>query len=239
MKSRKILKRIGIGVLIVILALFSAFFIYTLNYYKADQTAKSVSKEMGSRMVEKNNRIIYYPEKEKDLKTGFIFYPGGKVEPKAYSPLLMKLSNEGITCILAKMPFKLAVFHSNAANKIYKDYPEIENWYIGGHSLGGAMASKCASDGTSSIWKGLILLGAYPVGDIEVPSLTLYGSEDKVLNKSKLTHKNEFEISGGNHAYYGNYGEQKGDGKASITREEQQKIVVDKIMNFIDSNQKE
>jgi hypothetical protein len=83
--------------------------------------------------------------------------------------------------------------------------------------------------------KGLILLGAYIYGDISPKkALTIYGSNDLVINRDKITYdENVFVIEGGNHAYYGNYGEQKGDGTATITQEEQQETAVNEIIRFI------
>ncbi|MBN2882364.1 MAG: hypothetical protein JXN10_02475, partial [Clostridia bacterium] len=43
----------------------------------------------------------------------------------------------------------------------------------------------------------------------------------------------KLEITGGNHAYFGNYGEQKGDGTASISREEQQNITAKAVIDFM------
>ncbi|MNC40977.1 Alpha/beta hydrolase family protein [compost metagenome] len=180
---------------------------------------------------------VFYPEKERESDTGLIFYPGGKVEATAYTPLLKQLSQNGITCVLVKMPFNLAVFDIDAAEHVYEKFPNIQKWYIGGHSLGGAMASSYANKNSDKI-EGLILLGAYPVGDsdsgLDLPTLAIYGSEDMVLDKEKLAGTpNKHEIPGGNHAYYGNYGKQKGDGTATITREEQQHQAVEEIIHFI------
>jgi len=71
--------------------------------------------------------------------------------------------------------------------------------------------------------------------------LAMYGSNDEVLNKNKLSETKSnapsnslyFEIEGGNHAGYGNYGAQKGDGPATISNTEQQNIVTNKILEFI------
>lgn len=166
--------------------------------------------------------------------TGLIFYPGGKVDEKAYFPLMKKLSQSGITCVLVKMPFHLAVLDASAADQVYDKLPEIEHWYIGGHSLGGSMASSYAASNQDKI-EGLILLGAYIYGDVSPnQALTIYGSNDLVLDRSKITYtENIVVIEGGDHAYFGNYGEQDGDGTASITRDEQQKQTVDAVISFI------
>lgn len=88
-----------------------------------------------------------------------IFYPGAKVEAEAYLPLLDKIRDDThITCILVDMPFHLAIFDTNAAKDIISEFPDIQNWYMAGHSMGGAMASQFASKNEKEI-KGLILMG--------------------------------------------------------------------------------
>ena len=104
--------------------------------------------------------------------------------------------------------------------------------------MGGAMASAYAEKNIEKV-KGLILLGAYPINQAALSTLVVYGSEDVKLDKTKLEGiANKLEIAGGNHAYFGNYGEQAGDGKASITREEQQAQAVKAILAFVNSSEK-
>ena len=45
--------------------------------------------------------------------------------------------------------------------------------------------------------------------------------------------ENVVAIDGGNHAQFGHYGKQKGDPDATISREEQQRIAVDAIEDFL------
>ncbi|MNP47127.1 Alpha/beta hydrolase family protein [compost metagenome] len=134
------------------------------------------------------------------------------------------------------MPFNLAVFNSGAADEVYNKLPGIKNWYIGGHSLGGAMASSYASKHQDKV-KGLILLGAYVYGGISPDdALTIYGSNDHVMDQTKVDYTpNVHVINGGNHAQFGNYGLQKGDGTATITREQQQDETAGLILDFIKS----
>ena len=144
------------------------------------------------------------------------------MEAEAYLPLLNRIRQTGITCILVHMPFHMAIFDSDAAEDIMPQFPEIEHWYIAGHSMGGAMASGFASGHPESV-DGLILLGSYIYGDYpDDDTLTIYGS----LNQSVEEHidytENIVEIQGGNHAQFGNYGPQKGDLPAEISAEEQQ-----------------
>lgn len=132
------------------------------------------------------------------------------------------------------MPFNLAVFDKNAADDIFDEYPEITNWYIAGHSLGGAMASSYMADHPDKL-NGLILLGSYMYGS--VPSdkaLVIYGSKDQVLDRSKINSEDQVVlIEGGNHAQFGDYGSQSGDGIATISSEEQQTITVNAIADFV------
>ena len=243
---KKLYFKISVIAIILVFCLTGAFFIYTANYYHA--TAEAVEAMTDTRIVTityKDDMIIFSPEVD-SKKVGLIFYPGAKVEYISYAPLMTKLAQKGVTCVLIKMPFNLAVFNVNAANKAINELSSITTWYISGHSLGGAMASTYAANNADKL-SGIILLGAYPSSDLSKTNLkllTMYGSNDNVLNKNKLSETKSnapsnslyFEIEGGNHAGYGNYGVQKGDGTATISADEQQNIVTEKIVGFIGLN---
>lgn len=220
-----------IGFVVLVILLAGGFLIYVSDTYRAD-TAAVALLQAGEGIARDENRIILSPSVPGD--TALIFYPGGKVESTAYLPLLNQLRQAGITCMLVDMPFNLAVLDANAADAVIAAMPQITNWYIGGHSLGGAMASDYASRHQDKI-KGLVLLAAYIYGDLDpAKALTLYGTEDKVLDQDKITYtENVTAIPGGNHAFFGNYGEQAGDGQATISREEQQASAVQEILVFM------
>lgn len=223
--------RIALAVAVIVLAVAAAgFFWYVSDYYHADEMAMAVMS--GTAVRKEGNLTILSPAVPGDA--GLIFYPGGKVEHTAYLPLLEQLRQNGITCVLVEMPYRLAVFNPNAAERVFEKLPDIQNWYMGGHSLGGAMAGSCASENLDRV-KGLVLLGSYLYGTFPPErSLIVYGSEDEVLDRSKITHHEYVvELAGGNHAQFGNYGVQKGDGTASITRKEQQRQTVEAILAFI------
>ena len=194
-----------------------------------------------SKKVLEDGTIVYVSEK---ADTGLIFYPGGKVEYTAYEPLMKALASEGIMSVLVEMPFHLAVFDVNAADGIHEQYPDITKWYIGGHSLGGSMAAVYLGNHDSD-YEGLILLGSYSTEDLSQTSLkvlSVYGSEDKVLNTEKYvenksnlpTDFTEVVLDGGCHAYFGMYGAQEGDGTPSISNEEQISLTVDAVMEFVE-----
>ena len=237
-------KRLWITLAAVCLSLaliFGACAAYLSDYYRADAPAIAAFLEQGSSWKEEpNGNLVFGPQ---DAEVGFIFYPGGKVEHTAYLPLAHLLAEQGILCVIAEMPFRLAVLDMNAADAVMRDYPSVTDWYIGGHSLGGSMAASYAAANTDAV-RGLVLLGAYSTADLStsaVSVLSLYGSEDGVMNREKYEDcksnlpKNftEILIEGGNHAGFGLYGEQAGDGAATLSGEEQIRLTADAILNMI------
>ena len=203
---KKFIKIFLFTIIFIVLSIITIFLIYSLNYYKADETAKAILTN--ENVIIEKNLITLYPET--DSNTGIIFYPGAKVEYISYLPLLNKLTEQGYICFLPKMPLNFAFFDYDVADNIIANNPNIENWYIEGHSLGGAMSSYYTYKNLDKI-DGVILLGAYVYGDIPLDkTIVLYGSDDLILNKEKLKNtNNEIEIKGGNHSMFGNYGHQK------------------------------
>ena len=230
-KKKSYLKKIVICLLTLILVCSAGFYIYASDYYHAkDYEVSNVD------IKQQDNYTVYG---DTNSKSGFIFYPGGKVEAKSYEPILTSLSEIGICVVLVEMPFNLAVLNSNAADKVMSKFNNIENWYIGGHSLGGAMAASYAAKHQDYL-KGVVLLAAYPTKELDIPVLSIYGSEDGVLNREKYKDSigmaknlSEIIIDGGNHAQFGNYGEQSGDNKSKISSEKQWNQTTNEILNFI------
>lgn len=225
------MKIVLIAILSLVFLFVGAFLIYASDYYRADDVATAVIQNDSTILIQ-DNTIILSPTIPSD--TALIFYPGAKVEYLAYLPILEKLKQScDITCILVKMPFNMAIFDANAAGEIIDQFPDIRNWYISGHSMGGAMASAYASKNQNLI-KGLVLMGAYVYGDYPVENaLTIYGTfNESVAEKIDYT-ENIVVLKGGNHAQFGNYGKQKGDPDATISREEQQNLTVDAIKEFL------
>ena len=185
----------------------------------------------------KTGTIVYGEPDKSDI--ALIFYPGGNVDPYAYEDLCKSLAENGIPVIVAQMPMNLAIFGINRANGIIKDYPDVDNWYIGGHSLGGAMAAIWTARHQDDV-EGVIFLAAYSTKDLEVSVLSIYGSNDGVLNMksykknlSRLSDVKEYIIEGGNHCQFGSYGFQKGDNEATISHEEQIYKTVESIVSFM------
>jgi hypothetical protein len=249
-KSRK--KRVIISIISVvsfIAILVGSFFIYVSIYNHATDNAVSyMSDSILSEVKDEDEYVTFQPKVDKVTqinKSGIIFYPGGKVEYKAYAPILRNLSDLGIASVLVKMPFNLAVFNVNGAKGKSSLFPKIENWYIAGHSLGGAMACSYLEKNYTD-YKGLILMGSYSTVDLSktgLSTLSLLAENDQVMNKEKyesnkkyLPNLTEYTISGGIHSYFGDYGVQSGDGTPSISLEEQQNQIVLTISTFVRAN---
>ena len=177
--------------------------------------------------------------------TGLVFYPGGRVPPEAYAPALHAIAEAGYTAVTPAVPFGLAVLSPDVATDVIAAHPEIDRWVVGGHSLGGAMAAQYAA-GHDAV-DGLVLWGAYPPGGVSLADSTIavtsiYASEDGLsdpaeidASRSQLPADADFvEIEGGNHAGFGWYGDQAGDGTASISREEQQSQVVAATLELLE-----
>ncbi|WP_022932575.1 alpha/beta hydrolase [Treponema bryantii] len=226
------------------------FFTITLSACKSYPAAFEVAKfinqnENGVTYIEGDSFFVVMPEEITDTP-GIIFYPGGLVEYQAYLPLMEKLARKGAFCILVKMPFDFAFFDFGAAGRYMKLYPQIDRWYMAGHSLGGAMAASYISRHEED-FEGLILLAAYSTHDIseeKLKVLSIYGSNDGVLNKSHYQkyRRNlpavgkgltEIIIEGGNHAQFASYGAQKGDYMSEITPDEQQEKTAEEIAEWI------
>lgn len=233
------------GILIaIVLVLAGSCVRYVQDYYPVTDRDGAMADAPEVKVVKTSSGYLYDGPGE---DTALIFYPGAKVQDIAYAPLLKELAENGVDCYLVHMPGNLAIFGVNKAEDVLRDSvgtdAAYEHWYLAGHSLGGAMAASFAATHSEEL-EGLIFLGAYSTKDLsgtDLKVLSLYGSEDQVLNREKLAESHalmpadftEYVIAGGNHAQYGDYGVQKGDGTATITAEEQRNIVVEKILTFM------
>lgn len=184
--------------------------------------------------------ISFFPKKEND-EIGVIFYPGGRVEAAAYAPIAKMAAEQGVPFVIAKMPLHLAVLNPNKADRVLKKFNDRE-WVIAGHSLGGAMAARYVKNHPNNV-AGLILMAAYPPEADDLTSfkgdvITIEGQLDGVIDQLALTEGDSrlpsqtytIIIQGGNHSQFGDYGLQKGDNEAEISKEEQWKRVVQGVV---------
>lgn len=228
--KRKWPKRLLIACIVVAIACGIGFYAYTSDYYHAGEDARALTESLESAgSLQETDASIAVGSSNAEV--GVVFYPGAKVDPQAYVPLADELADRGYYCVIAKMPFNLAFFGIDSANSLMNSASEVDEWWIAGHSLGGAMAAQFASAHSNEL-EGVFLLAAYAASDLSQTNLSvnlIYGSNDGVLNRdalqgneAHLPSSSETEvIEGGNHAGFGDYGPQDGDGECSIGVEQQ------------------
>ena len=224
--------------LIIIMACLSVW--YVNDYSHADASVNAYLNGTENVSVEKVENGLFLDGPGND--SALIFYPGAKIEYTSYLPLFMDLANDGVDCFIVEMPGNLAFLGGNSADSIIGNGNySYDEWYISGHSLGGVAASSYAINHKDKI-SGLILLASYPVDDLgNMSVLSIYGSNDKTLNKETYDKSKElmdynlteYVIDGGNHAQFGSYGKQSSDGVATISPENQRIQTEMEILEFI------
>ncbi len=217
------------------------FIIYVNDYYHASTEMNHYLKSDSLVKVKKIKEGYFFDGSGED--EALIFYPGAKVEASSYSRIMYELSSNGIDCFLLEMPFHLAFFGINKPDKIIKDY-KYDRYILSGHSLGGIAATSYLLKNQDKI-DTIIYLASYPNKKLpdSTKSLSIYGSNDQVLSmESYNKSKNNFSsisreeiIKGANHANFANYGNQKGDGKATISKIKQQDLTVEYIKDFVNN----
>jgi len=229
-------------ILLVLLVVLFAYLLIWLNTpYKATEDAIKLLSSTQTYSYSDTGNLEFIPNQPKEA--GVIFYPGGRVEAKAYSYICAGIAQQGYPCIIAVMPFNLAVFKLDAAKQIIEKYPQVESWSIGGHSLGGSMAARYIKDNSTKI-DSIFFMGSYTDVDLSkttLKALILIGTEDAILNSQsyKDNYKNMPDarsinvIQGGNHSQFGDYGLQDGDLEAKISKQDQHQIIVDEILKLI------
>ena len=229
-------KKLKISIIVIIGVFIIVAGAYVHTNYQATETATAYLNGTGDVNVTNVTNGLFLDGPGND--TALIFYPGAKVEYTAYLPMFTQIASEGVDCYLVKMPINFAFLGIDSADSIINE-SNYAHYFMCGHSLGGVMAGEYVNH--SSKVDGLILICSYLEKPVNVPVLSIYGSDDTVMNmdnynKSKsmiVNNFTEFIVAGGNHAHWGNYGEQSEDSPSHISAEDQQKQGVDEIIRFI------
>ena len=231
---------IAFGILLAIVILFAVYF---GTYYRADATAQAAlagDETVKVSSIPEGGYFLDGPATD----TALIFYPGAKVETAAYAPLLHGIAEKDCDVFLLDMPLHMAVFDIDKADEI-RDACNYSSWYMAGHSLGAAMAAQYTADHLEE-YEGLILLAGYPTKDLHRDGfglLSIYGTNDmdpESLQKNAEYRPEDYTevvIKGGNHAQFGNYGIQRGDGTAEISAEDQQEQTKEAVWSFLEKRQ--
>jgi predicted alpha/beta-hydrolase family hydrolase len=240
----RIVKRVLVILLVVLLVAVAGFAAWAYTPLGPLPEATAALQSDAAVQVTMSPWLTFTPAGTQPT-TGLIFYPGGRVDARSYAPAARAIAAQGYLVVIVPMPFNLAVFRPSAAEAVIAAHPEIEQWAIGGHSVGGAMAANFAYTHPNAV-QGLALWAAYPAGnnslaDRQIAVVSTYGTADGLATSDKIDASRALlpsgaryvPIDGGNHAQMGWYGPQGGDGVASISREAQQTQVVNATLSLL------
>ena len=197
----------------------------------------------GVTVVQSATRIELRPTGEVD-PTGLIFYPGAKVDARAYAHILRPVAEAGHLVVIVKMPFGIAFVDINAASSVIAAEDGVRHWVVAGHSLGGVAAARFASTHPDQV-DGLVLWASYPAGSLaphgDLTVLSVSGTNDGLTtpadvlaSKPDLPRDTTFvAVRGAVHADFGDYGTQKGDGTPTIPREDAQRQITAATLAFL------
>jgi Alpha/beta hydrolase family len=239
----KILKRVLPGLMAVTVLASLGFVVWAETPLSAAPEALSALESDANVAVALGDYITFKPANAEPT-TAFVFYPGGRVDYRAYAVSLHRIAEQGYLVILLPVRLNLAFFDVNAADKAIADFPQIQHWVVGGHSLGGVASALYAS--RKDDLDGIVFWASYPADDAlkntNMKVLSIYGTLDMggldafEASRANLPADTKFVvIDGGNHGQFGDYGFQPGDNTATITRAEQQSQVVEATVQFLDS----
>jgi hypothetical protein len=232
------------AVLLVVLVVFSGFVIWAETPPAPMQEAYAALVSDAQVDVSQGQWLVFEPATA-NYTSGFIFYPGGRVNYVSYAPYAHEIAAQGYLVVIVSMPFNLAVFGVNSASDVIAAYPNVTSWAIGGHSLGGSMAAQYIHDNPNSV-EGLALWASYPPSGVDLSEFNIsvvivHGTNDGLVSSSQIDDSLKqlppgtvrVEIDGGNHAQFGWYGPQSGDNSATISREQQQGITVNATVEML------
>ncbi|MBQ8994366.1 MAG: alpha/beta hydrolase fold domain-containing protein [Oscillospiraceae bacterium] len=237
--GKYMLRRVLLAYLIGLLLFLGTVTIYLLNYQHPGKQTKEALNGSSLVSVEKTDLGYFLDGPGKD--TAFVFYPGEKIACECYVPFLQSVAEGGADVFLLKMPLNLAFLDTNAADKAI-EAGAYDNWYIGGHSLGGEAAALYAASSPETV-KGVVLVASYPSTQIpeEQKLLSIYGTSDAILDFDEYQsskslwpdQSSEYIVSGGNHTGFADCDLLHGDVEGGISPEKQQHLASKTILAFL------
>jgi len=242
--SEPVNRRIGpivAAILVGVMAIAAAF--YFRPYQPRGEAGLVVSDAQVE--VDRSRPGLVFRPLALTAKAGLAFYPGARVPPEAYAYLGKALARAGYLTVILALPLNFAIFSPSMAQRAIDAYPDVKVWAVGGHSLGGAMAASFCGRKPDKV-SGLLLLAAYPGGGTDLSAsglrvLSISASNDGLATPAKLQAARHLmpasarfvELAGGNHAQFGDYGIQSGDGTATLSPQLEHGAVVEESLAFM------
>ena len=240
---------LGAIVLAVLAAGWLAAMVWLRPFTAVEPALTAMDSTATVKVTETLTQIVMEPGLD-PRTTGVVFQPGAKVEARAYAAILRPLVDAGFTVVIPKQPLGIGFLAMGAFESARDAFPEIEQWVVAGHSLGGTVAAMDAeehdTDDVSPV-AGLLLYASYPASDMST-SLTsdvmsVSGSEDGLatpadIEESRATLPQDsgfIEIEGAVHAFFGDYGPQPGDGTPTISQDDARSQIGRVSVDYVDS----
>jgi hypothetical protein len=240
-------RRIG-SVALVVGAVGWLVVVWWSRPFSAQEPAlEAMESDASVTVTESATRIVLEPSADR-AATSVFFQPGAKVEARAYAAVLRPLVESGHRVVIVKQPMGIAFLSLGAFDSVRSDFPDASAWVLGGHSLGGTVASMQADAADSDPQgpaRGLLLYASYPGSDISdslvTSVLSISGTNDGLAtpqdieaSKADLPGSAEFvPIEGAVHAFFGDYGPQPGDGEPAISHDEARTQIGNASVEFV------
>lgn len=240
--------KITVVVLVVLPLVTWAYLVYNADTNRAVplESALTALQSDDQVLVENDKWVVMRPAAGTP-NIGVILYPGAHCMVEGYSEIMKPVAAAGYLVVGVKMPFEFSIFAPNRADEVRDAFPEIEQWFISGHSMGGAMAGRYADLNQDSL-AGLILLDAYPpaansLADSSLPVLHVHRARPDGTAPQKFEEMREVfppdsvwaPVPGGNHMNFGAFlgGAYVEEWEPEISREAQHEIIVDAILGWL------
>ncbi|MGR0221235.1 alpha/beta hydrolase [Agromyces sp. ZXT2-6] len=235
-----VLAVIGVLVLVVV-----GFLVYASLVFEGDREASLDAWRSNGVEITGTGRSFVIEPTTGATDSGLVFIPGAKVQPSAYLYKMAGIAEAtGMTVVITEPTLNLAFFDTRPLSDFTADAPDVDRWFVGGHSLGGVRACQLAGADAEPQVVGLILFGSYCVDDLsdsDLAVLSIVAENDGLSTPEDVASRSgnlpddavTVVIEGANHAAFGDYGPQPGDGAATIDRQEARASLADAVAQFL------
>lgn len=217
-----------------------------LTYSNQKNLARPTEQALGAMVsdsqvsVQEDGNFLVMRPVSRQPRTGVIVYPGANCDIRGYAPVTRQIAAAGYLVVTVSMPFDFAIFAPDRADAVRDAFPEIDNWVIVGHSMGGAMAAYYAFHHQDDL-AGLILWDSYPpssdsLADSRLPVVSIFratldGDPPKKFQEQAYLFPADtmwVPVPGGNHMQFGSFngGGYEETMQARIGPEAQHEIIV-------------
>ena len=235
----------GSALLALLVVAVVAFLVWADDTYAAEPDGlAAVQDDPRVRLDDRGDVVVLSPAGEGD-GSGLVFLAGAKVEPQAYAATFQEVAARGTTVVVVEPFLHLALLERRPFEELTAFAPDVEDWAVGGHSMGGVRACTYAE---SEEVRALVLLASYcSLGDLsertDLAVLTVTGTQDGLVSDESLAGSaallpagaEHVEVDGANHAQFGDYGPQDGDGTPTVSDDEARARITEALVPFLDA----